>query len=197
MENKKSYQELEAFINSLGDIRNVANNVDIIRAILTSNMDRHLICALIDKINAAVEAKQLSYDELPYFRSGQLADDIIKLRELIPIYGNVPSRGLFPSEILDKLNYMSIISDPQTLSANYTHPTIIGALAGKEMNPGHELTWWSTCGTFSTMDPKVQQRIILSVMQEGDFETAQKLCSEACFRMPVSQFKAATNEKTY
>ena len=187
MENKKPYQELEKFINRFGNIKNIAKNPNIIRTILTSDMDRHVMCALIDKINEAVKAGKLSYDELPYFRNGLLADDIVNLDKLISVYNN--SRELFPSEILDKLNYMSLIEDEKSLAANYTHPATINALCGKAKQNSRDLTWWSTCGTFTTMSPVVQQRIILSVMEQGDYETAQKMCEAACYRMPTSKVK--------
>ncbi len=187
MERRLPYQELEKIIKSLGSIKKVATSPNIIRTLLTSDYDRHLLCALIHKINEEVEAGRLSYDELPYFRDGLLADDIINLGKLIPIY-NIP-RDLFESEILDKLNYISLINDEKALAANYTHPSIVAALCGKAKTNARDLTWWSTSGTFSSLPPMVQQRIMLSVMEQGDYKTAHKMCEASCYKMPTSKIE--------
>ena len=187
METREHYQDLLKRIDGIGPIEEVAKNPDRIRQVLSADTDRHLFCALIDRINDAVEAKRLSYEELPYLRQGLLMDDIVKLKDLIPLYGDDPKRLLYSSEILDKVNYVSLLKDPQILAANYTHPAIINALTGKV--PNSELVWWSNCGTFTTLPPEVQERIVLSVMQAGDIELAQTLLASATHRLKPSTVK--------
>ena len=193
VEEKQPYDKLLSFIDSIGPIDKIANNPEIIKTILALNIDRHILCALIDRINDALSSGIVLPEELTYFRSGKIMDDIVHLDRTVEEYSRGKRNQLFTSEILDKINYISLLHDDMALAACYTHPEIIDALCGKNVKNKSELTWWSTCGTFTTMPAKVQNRIIASVMEQGDIETAKKLINETCHKMPVSQIKRETN----
>ena len=187
VEQKQSYEKLLSFIDSIGPIEKIAINPEIVKTILILNTDRHILCALIDRINDALKNGKILPEELVYFRSGEIMDDIIHLDRTIKNYAHGRRKELFTSEILDKINYISLLHDEKSLSACYTHPEIIDALCGKDVQNKSDLTWWSTCGTFTTMPSKVQNRIIASVMEQGDFDTAKKLIMDTCYKMPVSK----------
>ena len=184
---RQSYDKLLKFIDRIGPIDKIAKNPDAIKMILSFDTDRHLFCALIDRINDAIESGKILPEELSYFRSGMLMDDIIHLEKVIRTFGHDSTRGLYPSEILDKVNYVSLLRDPESLAACYTHPEIISAICGENVAHAGDLKWWLTSGTFNTMDSRVQSRVIASVMEKGDYELAQRLVSEMCYKMPVSQ----------
>ena len=191
---KQPYDKLLNFIDRIGPIEKIANNSEIIKIIMSYDTDRHLLCAFFDRINEALESGKLLPEVLTYFRTGEIMDDIIHLEEIIKKYGHDKTRNLYNSEILDKINYVSLIKDEQSLSACYTHPDIIDAICGKMVKNVNQLRWWTTSGTFTTLPPKVQMRIITSVLEAGGIEESKKMLIDASYKMPTSQVNKENNK---
>lgn len=189
METRQNYETLLNMIDRMGNIEDVATNPEMIKTVLGYDTDRHLFCALIDRINEAVEAKKMTYEEIPYFQNGRLMDDIVNLKRTIQEYGNHPSREVYTSEILDKVNYVGLIQDPKTLAACYTHPEIIAALSGEGVKNTRDLKWWSTCGTYDSLPAEVKQSIIFALMKNGAYEEAAKLCEDDPHKLPISSVR--------
>lgn len=176
---RENYYTMQAKIRALGPIKNIVNNLDVIRNIIAYDGDRHYLCAFIDEINEALEAKIISGDDLHYFRSGEFADAIVHLKETID---EVNPHELQTAERLDKINYISLLEDAQSLAVSYTHPEIIDALCGESMDPSaNDLVWWSNSGTFSSLPGNVQIIIVNEVLKRGNLEAAQKLTSQSTY----------------
>lgn len=191
---KQPYDKLLRFIDRIGPIDKIVKNPDVIRMIISFDTDRHLLCALFDRINEAIEAGRILPEELDYFRSGMLMDDIVHLESTIKGYGHDNMRGLYPAEILDKVNYVSLLKDEVSLSACYTHPEILDAICGKNVPHASDLKWWLTSGTFNSLPNIVQSRVVASVMEKGDYELAHKLVMEMCYNMPISKVNSETKK---
>ena len=176
---RENYYTMQAKIKSLGPIKNVVNNPDVIRNIIAYDGDRHYLCAFIDEINEALEDKKINGEDLHYFRSGEFADAIVHLKETI---NEVNPHEMQTAERLDKINYMSLLEDANSLAVSYTHPEIIDALCGESVDPSaSDLVWWSNSGTFSSLPSKVQMVIVNEVLKRGNLEVAQKLVTQSTY----------------
>jgi len=174
---KEPYDELLKKIDSLGPINQIVTNPDTLNRIIAYEGDRHLLCALFDRINEAKQEGLLIDSDLDYLRSGQLMDKIINLDIIAAQYAK---RQLDPSERLDKINYVSLINDEQVLAASYTHPAIIDALCGEahyDKNP-HDLVWFKSCGTFANLSPAVKSTIVAAVLEKGNIDVAKELLTQ-------------------
>ena len=176
-EQKEQYDALLQRIRNLGPITDVLRSPIMIKQIIAYSGDRHLLCAFFDIVNAELEKGRLTDDDMEFFRSGDLMDAIVNLDKTI-----AGARDIFPAEILDKINYVSLIKDPKTLAVSYTHPVIIDALCGKRDTTTYEsarytkdLVWWSKCGTFDTMNPEVKLVIVSELLKNGGASKAQEL----------------------
>ncbi len=179
MENKENYNELREQIRKLGPINEIITNEELIEQIIAYDGDRHLLCALFDEINLGIENNEIfDHDLEPVFRSGKIMDSIINLEETIQKHS---LRRKFTSERLDKINYVSLIKDPETLATCYTHPAIIDALCSisQDSNP-KDLIWWKTAGTLNSLPNNVQNLIIHQVLDRGAVFEAQNLLELTC-----------------
>ena len=176
---RENYYTMQAKIKKLGPIKKLVNDFDAIRRIIAYDGDRHYLCAFIDEINEALESKVITGEDLHYFRSGEFADAIVHLKETI---NEVNPHELQTAERLDKINYISLLEDAQSLAVSYTHPEIIDALCGESMDPSaSDLVWWSNSGTFSSLPGNVQIIIVNEVLKRGNLEAAQKLTSQSTY----------------
>jgi len=173
-EKREHYDNLLAKIRNLGDIKDVLRNETRLKQIIAYPGDRHLLCAFADIVNEAIIKGDVSKYDLEILRSGKFMDMIVNLEQTI---NEVYPRQMYTAELLDKINYVSLIQDPQTLAASYTHPTIIDALCGKAdyANNHEQLVWWRDCGTFTSLPSKVQSLITFKVIQNGNLEAAKDL----------------------
>lgn len=167
IEKKEPYQVLVQRIKNLGAIEEIVTDRKKIIDIISDDSDRHLLCAFFDEINEAIKSGKINPDkDLKLFRDGTVMDLIIHLENTV-MMSSYP-RKLFQSERLDKINYLSLIEDEQTLAVSYTHPHIIAALCGMYFNGNsRDLTWWRDSGTFIYLPEKVKSLIILEVLVES------------------------------
>ena len=190
---KQAYPDLLSMIDRLGPIERVATDPNIINQIIAYDTDRHLLCALFDRINEAIEKGKIVPEELAFFRSGEAMDQIVNLKQTIQNFGNDPAREVYSAEILDKINYVSLLKDPESLAACYTHPEIIKALCDEQVENKRDLVWWSNCGTFTNLPREVQITIISEVARKNP-GAVPKLMDE-CSTIPTSTIKP--KEDTY
>jgi len=183
MEVKESYYDLVGKIKSIGPIKDIVKNETMLKNIISYGGDRHLLCALFDEINLGIESGTIQDEDLQYFRSGKIMDYIVNLEQTI--YETKP-RQTFPAERLDKVNYVSLIKDDQTLAACYTHPEIINALCG---NGHRDLVWWKDCGTYSTLPANVKMVIVSDVFKKGNMVVTQELMEMGTYRLQTYEQK--------
>lgn len=190
MENKMSWQEQVNMIRNLGPINEVIRDADKIKAILAFNGDRHLICALFEAVTDGLERGQISDDDMRFFRSGELMDWIVNLGDTVNQFG---PRELFSAERLDKINYVSMVRDSETLAACYTHPVLIDAICGlgEQNYDTRDLLWWTNCGTLNSFPSDVKVVIAAEVLKKGGTQFAQSLLGE-CY----GDLKASSIDKS-
>ena len=176
---KLPYDKLLEIIDRLGPIESVVNNPIILRMIVGHSADRHLLCALFDRVNLAYSSGRITANDLSYFRSGNLMDDVINLPKTIKAYGDDPNRPIYPGEILDKVNYVSLLEDEASLAACYTHPSIISALADEDVPHKRDLTFWANGGVYTNLPSKVQILIAYAVLNLGNVERAKDLLKKS------------------
>ncbi len=142
-EKKMTFDRLEEKIKSLGDIKKVVKNKEILLSILTSDIDRHLMCALFEEVNRGILRGDIEEKDLEILRSGWLTEQIINLEELVHQRG----REIFPFEIGDKLNYISLLRDVPTLNASYGNSLLVQSIENaKESKMRQQLCFWMGSG---------------------------------------------------
>jgi len=192
VENRQDYNELLQMIRNMGPLREIIRSEYMLKNIISYNGDRHLICALFDEVNAALENRTITEDDLAVLRSGVLMDMIVNLEKTVQ---ETAPRPLFLSERLDKVNYVSLINDPQTLASCFTHPDILAAISGENYN--RDLAYWVEAGTFSSQLPSnVRSLIINEVLKKGNIEVAQRLLEQTSYGVKTLE-QMEENIKTY
>lgn len=170
MEEKRMdyYSQLD-IIDGLGDLRSVINNEEVMLNLLCSCYDRHIMGALFDKINSALEKGELVPEDLVLFRTGWLAEQIVNLKSNVQKKG----RNLFRFEIGDKLNYISEIKDVPTLTASYTNPMLIEAAGQYGLN--NEINYWIGSGTFYNLPMETSLSVCDALIKAGYVEKSSDL----------------------
>jgi len=165
---------LEQNLEKLGSIKDIMNNEYFLYAIIAYHGDSRLLYALFNKVNEGLKNGVLTNEDLEFFRSGKLINAIVNLNETTEIYGN---RKPFTSERLEKINYISLIQDEETLSVSYTHPRIIDAICGDTHydNKYYELIYFIECGIYDKLPKETQKIIVSKVLKKGNIEEARKL----------------------
>lgn len=169
----EDYYEMIDRIKSLGSLKNILKNENLVMAIIAYNGDRHFFAAFIDLINEGLAKHEISSDDLEVFTSGKVADAIVNINETAKQYGN---RNAYPNESQDKLNYLSEITDSKAYAASFTHPEILNAMAG---NGNTELTEWSR----KTTKPPVGgfATVISEMLARGNVEQAKNFIDRVCY----------------
>ena len=67
---KQAYPDLLGMIDKMGPIENIVANPNLINEVIAYDTDRHLLCALFDRINEALEAGRIVPEQLSFFRTG-------------------------------------------------------------------------------------------------------------------------------
>lgn len=192
-ERKEHYDDLLKRIDDLGPLKDVINSEQKINSIIAYNGDRHLICALFDRVNEGLKNGLISEEDLTLFRNGTLINSIINLKETTAQYGG---REPFAAERLDKINYISLIDDNQTKAVSYTHPKIIDALClhSDDYDP-RDLVWLITSGTFDDLSAPVKLTIISTILERDEVDLAKSLLNRSKSNLKTYEELNNTNPK--
>lgn len=169
----ENYYEMRNRIKSLGSLKEILKNNDLVKSIIAYNGDRHFFAAFIDLINEGLANHEITSNDLGVFTSGEVADAIVNMKKTAHQYGN---RKVYPAEIWDKLNYLATINDSYAYAASFTHPEILKAMEG---NGNRELTEWSK----SSHMPPVGgfAAVIYKMIERGDIEDAKEFIDRIAY----------------
>ena len=179
-EKRQTYDKLQSMIDEMGDLKDVINNKEALLSILTSDVDRHILCALFEKINKMVAIGKLDQSDLTLLRSGWLVEQLINLESLV----NQRGRELFPFEIGDKLNYVSLLRDIPSLNATYANPILVEAINdNKNSNIRSQLLFWTGSG----LPLETKLRVAQTFLQAGNTKYVMQILSETTDALQVSR----------
>ena len=171
-EQRQPFGKLENIIKEMGDIKQIIKSKDALLSILTSNVDRHLLCALFDEINREIAIGTIEPSDLTLLRSGWLVEQIINLESLV----NQKGRLLFPFEIGDKLNYVTLLGDVPTLNATYANPKLIDAMKNAKDSKMHQqLYFWSD----SSLPLETMLRSAEEFLKAGETDFGMRILTHA------------------
>lgn len=183
-----SYEQIK-LIDSFGPIKEIIKNDNLLSNILSSNYDRHMICFIFDKVNKGLEKGEITSEDLSLLRSGFLTKQILNLPSEVQKKG----RNLYPFEIGDKLNYMSLIKDTETLNACYTNDTLLKQITE---TPNNENKYWITSGTFLNLPIETQVKISRKFLELGNIELASELMGIVESKLENKRHREANIEHT-
>jgi len=169
-ETREHWEDQEIKINSLGTIREIVNNKELLLEIITYYGDRHLIGKFYDMLNKAIEMGEVTPEDLTHLRSGWLGNCLVNLDTTVREAGRDP----YPFEKGDKLNYTTTIKDVETQIATFTNPKIIDAFAGNVHD--RELSYCEQ--SLSYLSFEAQLRIIQEVIKAGNVEKGMQMMAE-------------------
>lgn len=179
-EQRLTYDKLEQMINGLGDLKNVVNNKQVILSLLTSNVDRHILCAFFEKINKMLTTGELEQSDLRLLRSGWLVEQIINLEELV----NQSGRLMFPFEIGDKLNYVSLLRDIPSLNATYANPKLVEAInKTTDYKIRQQLLYW----TGSSLPLETKLNVAKEFLKNGNMDYVMEILSDTTSSLALSR----------
>lgn len=127
---------------------------------LIASEDRHDFSNFLHEVYRAKEMGLLEEDDFILFRNGFVVNAVIALKDA----KNVIGRELQTAELLDKVNYLSLIPDIESLNVAYTNETIINGLCSGD----DDFSWWFTCGTMSTLPVEVRNNIAIKLLEKGE-----------------------------
>ena len=131
---------------------------------LIASEDRHDLSNFLYDVDNAKRRGLLEDSDFILFRNGFVVNAVIELRDA----KNVIGRDLQPSELLDKINYLSLVPDFESLNVAYTNDTIIDGLC----NNDRDFSWWFTCGTMNSLPVEVRNNIAIKLLDKGDVQKA-------------------------
>jgi hypothetical protein len=131
---------------------------------LITSEDRHDLSNFLFKVEEAKRAGLIQDDDFELFRNGFVVNAILSLKDS----KNVIGRVLQPAELLDKVNYLSLIPDIESLNVAYTNDTIIDGLCRND----RDFSWWFTCGTMSNLPVEVRNNIAIKLLNRGEVDKA-------------------------
>ena len=179
-EKRQTYDKLQSMIDEMGDLKDVVNNKEAILSILTSDVDRHILCAFFEKINKMVAIGKLDQSDLALLRSGWLVEQIINLEALV----NQRGRELFSFEIGDKLNYVSLLRDIPSLNATYANSILAEAINNaKDSKIRQQLLFWIGSG----LPLETKLRVAQTFLQAGNTDYAMQILSETADALQFSR----------
>ncbi|MCH5166986.1 MAG: hypothetical protein J1F35_03750 [Erysipelotrichales bacterium] len=164
----ENYYEMKDRISSLGSMKELLKDYDLVKSIIAYNGDRHFFAAFIELVNEAIAKDEIWADDLDVFKTGEVADAIVNMKETARVYGH---RNVYPSEVSDKLNYLSQIKDANSFAASFTHPQILQAFAG---NGRTDLTSWTTN---SEIPVEGFATLISELLGQGSIDSAKEYLS--------------------
>lgn len=129
---------------------------------LIASEDRHDFSNFLYEVDKAKRMGLLNDDDFTLFRNGFVVNAIIALKDS----KNAIGRELQPAELLDKVNYLSLVPDLESLNVAYTNDTIIDGLC----NNDRDFSWWFTCGTMSSLPIEVRNNIAMKLLSKGEAE---------------------------
>ena len=149
---------------------NRINNIDKIRdknflLNLIASEDRHDFSNFLYDVDRAKRAGLLEDGDFVLFRNGFVVNAIVSLKDS----KNVIGRELQTAELLDKVNYLSLIPDFESLNVSYTNDTIIEGLC----NNDKDFSWWFTCGTMHSLPVEVKNNIAIKLLEKGKVDKAR------------------------
>ena len=131
---------------------------------LIASEDRHDFSNFLYEVEKAKREGLLEDSDFLLFRNGFVVNAIIELKDA----KNVIGRDLQPSELLDKVNYLSLVPDFESLNVAYTNDTIIDGLC----NNDRDFSWWFTCGTMSCLPVEIRNNIAIKLLDKGEVQKA-------------------------
>lgn len=131
---------------------------------LIASEDRHDFSNFLYDVERAKRYGLIDDDDFVLFRNGFVVNSVVALKDS----KNVIGRKLLPAELLDKVNYLSLIPDFESLNVCYTNKTIIDGLC----NDDRDFSWWFTCGTMHCLPVEVRNNIAIKLLENGKIEKA-------------------------
>ncbi len=186
----ENYEELTLKVKKLGDITKIINDKNKMIDVLTYSGNKFFLVAFFDEVSRKIANGTIKDEDLMLFRSGWLVKQILNLEKLVKQKG----RFLYYYEIGDKLNYISLIKDFDTVNANYTNPILIKKIINNPYNS--ELRYWLTSGSIYMILPfEIQRNIAISFHKYGGLEIASRILDTAVAnRKRLSNLKKSEEE---
>ena len=169
-ETREAWQDQRVKINSLGSIKEILNDKELLLEIITYHGDRHLIHQFFEMVNKEIEKGNIIPEDLVNFRNGWLSDCLVNLDVIVKNSG----REKYYFEKGDKLNYATVINDPETQISIFTNPKLIAALA--ETIQDRELIYCEQ--SLSYLSVEAQLRVIQEIIKAGNVEKGMQLMNE-------------------
>lgn len=132
---------------------------------LIASEDRHDFSNFLYDVDNAKRDGLLKDDDFALFRNGFVVNAVVSLKDAKSVIG----RELQTAELLDKVNYLSIIPDFESLNVSFTNDSIIEGLC----NGDRDFSWWFTCGTMSSLLVEVKNNIAIKLLEKGQLDKAK------------------------
>lgn len=186
VETRISVQDQRKMFEAMGGVREILHNPTLLSQIVNYNGDRHLIATFIYEVNDRLRDGMITEEDLVMFRNGYVGNLIMEL----PFTVKRKGRELYNFELGDKLNYLTLINDIESLNMSFLKPELIEAIV---KNTSTELTYWfDQVYRFSI---ETQVKLANQLLVKGGVEPAKKILgrlSETMARHRKQQEKGQT-----
>lgn len=150
-------------MNRLADI---LNSKPALKQIILSK-DRHDLSNFLYSVQEALRSGYITEEDFRLFRNGFAIDCVLNLTDDL----KEQKRELQTAELLDKINYLSLVPDTESLNTTYTHPQIIEGVSRDD----HDLAWWYKSGTFNTLPVETKVKIGIKLLELGNISKAKEV----------------------
>ena len=170
-------------------VRGMLKSESEIKSMILSSGDRHQFSNFLYAVNGMMKQGILNEDDLQVIRSGNLANYILHLKEFA-------GRPLQPFEIGDKLNYLTLLNDTETLNAWFLNEDIINNIG--EQSKSSECNYWlQSIGSMPIETrTKLAQELIKHGYSEQAMEMLEKINKDLEFQREWEKEKAQSQSST-
>ena len=179
-------------------IETILNSKDLLFKIITSD-DRHDLSNFLYDVQRALNngTLQPKWDTFRLFKNGYVLDCILGLKEL-----EKEGRKIQQGEILDKINYLSLLPDIQSLTNIYTDSRIIASVVDNTSQEyqkyGENIAFWFDCGTGWNLPFETKRQIAKKLSEVGAENKAIYIIDSFMCMSDIGKFKdLSVSEQEY
>lgn len=138
------------------------NSTDFVSLIISE--DRHDLSNFLYQVDEYNNSGLLNDDDFFLFRNGYAIETVLGIKKYV-------KRDLQPSEILDKINYLSLVPDTESLIKTFTNKELLEGVKDGD----RDLSYWFNCGTLESLPIEVRSNIASKLLEIGEVDKAKKV----------------------
>lgn len=149
-------------ISDMLSVRDILSSETALTSLIISE-ERNDFVDFLFKVKGVKENDELNNDDFELFRNGFVINTILQLQK-------IAKRELQSSEMIEKINYLALVPDVESLNRSYTDPKLIDGLVANI----RDFSFWFNSGIMDSLPIETKNKIAIELLNAGDIDKATK-----------------------